>query len=125
LQGNTVELRRREIAALDPANRALQEQIFALEDARAGVERINDALGKLDANDFASALDFARARASLAFGGGSAPVPAANINGITAAQSQHMERQDALQTSVNTGIDYMRRILTRWDIDGIPATRTA
>jgi hypothetical protein len=126
LQGNTVELRRREIAALDPSNRALQEQIFALEDARTGVERINEALGKLDANDFATALDFGRARASLAFGGGAAPVPtAANINGVMAAQSQHLERQDALQTSVNVGIDYMRRVLTRWDIDGIPATRTA
>ena len=32
LQGNTAELRARELAALDPANRALAEQIFALED---------------------------------------------------------------------------------------------
>lgn len=32
LQGNTVELRRRELAALKPVNRALQEQIWALED---------------------------------------------------------------------------------------------
>lgn len=32
LQGNTVELRRRELAALKPANRAIQEQIWALED---------------------------------------------------------------------------------------------
>ena len=32
LQGNTVELRRRELEALDPVNRALQQQIWALED---------------------------------------------------------------------------------------------
>lgn len=32
LQGNTVELRKRELAALKPVNRALQEQIWALED---------------------------------------------------------------------------------------------
>ncbi len=33
LQGNTIALREREIAALDPANRALQARIYALEDA--------------------------------------------------------------------------------------------
>lgn len=32
LQGNTTELRRRELEALDPSNRALQEQIWLLED---------------------------------------------------------------------------------------------
>lgn len=32
LQGNTVELRRRELEAIKPANRALQEQIWALQD---------------------------------------------------------------------------------------------
>ncbi|WP_288899482.1 tape measure protein [uncultured Delftia sp.] len=35
LQGNTAELRRRELAALDPSNRALQERIWAIEDERA------------------------------------------------------------------------------------------
>lgn len=39
LQGNTVELRRRELAALKPVNRALQEQIWALED----VNKLKDA----------------------------------------------------------------------------------
>jgi hypothetical protein len=34
LQGNTAELRRRELAALNPANRALQKQIWALQDAK-------------------------------------------------------------------------------------------
>lgn len=34
LQGNTVELRKRELAALKPVNRALQEQIWALEDVK-------------------------------------------------------------------------------------------
>ena len=32
VQGNTAELRRRELAALDPGNRALQERIWAIED---------------------------------------------------------------------------------------------
>jgi lambda family phage tail tape measure protein len=33
LQGDTVELRKRELAALDPANRSIKEMIYALEDA--------------------------------------------------------------------------------------------
>ncbi|QRI88669.1 hypothetical protein JQN63_20250 [Delftia lacustris] len=35
LQGNTAELRRRELAAMDPSNRALQERIWAIEDEKA------------------------------------------------------------------------------------------
>lgn len=37
-QGNTAELRRRELEALDPTNRAILEQIFALEDKKAADE---------------------------------------------------------------------------------------
>lgn len=44
LQGNTVELRRRELAALDPSNRALQESIYALQDAKAAQDAYNTAL---------------------------------------------------------------------------------
>ena len=39
LQGNTAELRARELAALDPSNRALQEQIWALESQKAAAEQ--------------------------------------------------------------------------------------
>lgn len=35
LQGNTAELRKRELDALDPSNRALQERVFALQDEQA------------------------------------------------------------------------------------------
>lgn len=35
LEGNTAELRRRELEQLDPANRALQERIYALQDQKA------------------------------------------------------------------------------------------
>lgn len=38
LQGNTTELRSRELAALDPANRALQEHIFALQDEQVAAQ---------------------------------------------------------------------------------------
>ncbi|MES2634000.1 MAG: hypothetical protein V4669_13585 [Pseudomonadota bacterium] len=39
LQGNTAELRERELAALDPANRALLETIFGLEDLAAEAQK--------------------------------------------------------------------------------------
>ncbi|SDZ49146.1 tape measure protein [Delftia lacustris] len=34
MQGNTAELRKRELAAMDPSNRALQQRIWAIEDTR-------------------------------------------------------------------------------------------
>lgn len=44
LQGNTVELRRRELDLLDPTNRELQELIWALEDAEAGISDLSGTL---------------------------------------------------------------------------------
>lgn len=38
LSGDTAELRRRELAAMDPSNRALQQRIWAIEEERAAVE---------------------------------------------------------------------------------------
>lgn len=46
LQGNTAELRRRELAALDPVNRAIQEQIYALEDNLQLQNQRTDAIAK-------------------------------------------------------------------------------
>jgi hypothetical protein len=46
LQGDTATLRARELAQLDPANRALQEQIYALEDAQAAQDAYADSLSK-------------------------------------------------------------------------------
>jgi hypothetical protein len=42
LQGNTVELRRRELLELKPGNRALQQRIWALEDEQRVTEQRND-----------------------------------------------------------------------------------
>ncbi|WP_313074442.1 phage tail length tape measure family protein [Melaminivora sp.] len=42
--GNTAALRARELAALDASNRGLQERIWAVEDARAGIDRAMSAL---------------------------------------------------------------------------------
>ena len=54
LQGNTTELRRRELALLDPTNRALQEMVWNLEDAKNAMEDISEV-------DFATKVDFLRA----------------------------------------------------------------
>lgn len=42
LQGNTTELRRRELNDLKPSNRALQERIWALEDERAALDKVKE-----------------------------------------------------------------------------------
>lgn len=44
LQGNTVELRARELALLDPSNQALQQQIWLLTDQQAAAQAAADAL---------------------------------------------------------------------------------
>lgn len=54
LQGNTIELRSRELAILDPTNRALQQMIWGLEDAKVAMEAINEI-------DFATKVDYLRA----------------------------------------------------------------
>jgi hypothetical protein len=43
LQGNIVELRRRELQAIDPANQALQESIWLLEDLTEATDKKNEA----------------------------------------------------------------------------------
>lgn len=47
LQGDTAKLRERELAALDPANRSLLEQIFALEDQKKAAEETAAAIEKV------------------------------------------------------------------------------
>lgn len=44
LQGNTNELRRRELEALDPSNRALQEQVWLLEEQKKATDELSNAL---------------------------------------------------------------------------------
>lgn len=46
LQGNTAELRRRELEALDPSNRALQQQIYFIEDVKKAFEDFREAAGR-------------------------------------------------------------------------------
>lgn len=93
LQGNQAELDRRWLDTLLPANRALGEQVLAARSAKAAVDDLNAALGKLAEEDFASALDFARARGAMASGlrvvagtdyvGAAAAVPAATSAAVS------------------------------------------
>lgn len=47
LQGNTTKLRARELEALDPTNRALKEQVYALEDAKDAHEAYQKAVDEV------------------------------------------------------------------------------
>lgn len=76
LQGNTAELRRRELAELDPANRALQRMIWGLEDAKAAID-------DLKPERFKTLFAFNRASANLA----NAPGTQLGVTSIQPAQS--------------------------------------
>ncbi len=49
-QGNTAELRRRELEVLDPSNQFLQRRIWQIEDERIAIEQANLALESIKAN---------------------------------------------------------------------------
>ena len=75
-QGNTTALRERELAAIDPSNRALQESIYAIEDATAAQDKYNTALGNAESrlasattslNAAQSAVDAVREKATGAY----------------------------------------------------------
>lgn len=89
LQGNTFELRQRELNALAPANRALQEMIWRLEDAK-------DAMDNLKTDGFATLVDFELARARQA-NSNAAPV-------ALKAQETRQRQDSAILTEIR---DYM------------------
>ena len=122
LQGDTAELRRRELEALDPSNRALKENIWRLEDAAEATETLNEALGRFKDEDFASLLDFNRARGALA-SGSVAPSVVPFTGGIDPARQA--VRNDDLWTSINTRLAQIEKYIVAWDIDGLPAERAA
>lgn len=65
LQGNTAELRRRELALLDQSNQALQQRIWALEDLKAAEDAYNAALSERD--NAKSAVDRVLGEATSAY----------------------------------------------------------
>lgn len=119
LQGDEAELRRLALEKLDPTNRALQEQVWAMEDAEKASQKLTSALGNLSEQNFASALDFARARGALASGlrvvAGTSIPPAATLTATI-----DPARTDGLLTNINTSLSLMWRKMERWDVDGLP-----
>ena len=146
LQGNTNELRKIELAGLDESNRALQEQIYAHENAAEAIKKLEDALNSLQENDFASMLDFQRARANTRMGlpvannptmptslavGAAAPITNANSSTVSELRSMredikemHKESMFAYSKLIKNGKD-SRDTLRTWDVTGLPAERTA
>lgn len=124
LQGNEAELRRRALEALAPANRALQEQIWATEDAAEATDRLRDALSNLTEEDFASALDFNRARGSLSSGlTSSAPAAAQVALSQAVAASPAGAVSDAMLANINSNIALLWKTVQSWDFNGTPPVR--
>lgn len=98
LQGNTAELRRRELAALNPANRALQEMVWRLEDAKA-------AMDNLSTDKFATLVDYELARSRQAHSANSPAAVTPEKKAEEARQRQDsavlIEMRDYMRTSVN------------------------
>jgi hypothetical protein len=123
LQGDTTELRRRELEALDPSNRALKENIWRIEDAAEATQKLSEAMGRFKEEDFATLLDFNRARGALA---ASMVVPSAQpLMGDVVGSAMQAVRTDQLLTSMNNRFVKMEKYFARWDIDGLPGTRAA
>lgn len=137
LQGNTAELRRRELAALDPANRSLLVMIHQLEDAKAAFEALNP-------EDFASRFDFRKAEfGARAANSNSPPSGTTGFNPSTAmpaitdkSSADELKRlreelrgmrseQVQIGLAIQKNTRRTRDILTKFDADGLPAERTA
>jgi len=127
LQGRTDELRRRELRALDPTNRALQKMIWGLEDAK-------EAMEALKPEDFATSFDYLKAIATAGRGAGSpyaapmAMVP--NTDRATEAAETARELRELRAENVklmNALIRQSRRsadMLESFNIVGLPPERT-
>jgi hypothetical protein len=107
---------------LSPAFSTISE---AAEDT---VSRINQALADLKPEDFATALDFNRARGMLSSGASLADAPAAAQAALVAATGGTAlgmtDRHDALLTTMNTNVAMIWRLMQRQDIEGLPPVRT-
>ena len=144
-QGDTQALRERELANTNEYNRAILEQIFAAEDAKAALGNLNNSLKE---TDFATLLDFNRAKAYARLGvnvANSPEVPSmsnAATSGLQAItnpmntasgeivqlrsemKEMHKEAMFAYSKLIKNGKD-SRDTLRSWDVVGLPAERTA
>ena len=155
VQGDTLALRNRELAATNEYNREILQQIFAAQDAATAaqdaataMQNLNSALNALSENDYATMLDFQRAQASIRMG-----LPAANslnapampasassgvaaITGPMASTSAEIVqlRSEMKEMHKEAMFAYSKLIkngkdsrdtLRSWDVVGLPAERTA
>jgi hypothetical protein len=136
LQGNTNALRDRELALLDPTNRALQQMVWGLEDAKDAMEAINEI-------DFATRVDYLRAVGLANMGLSiqsstpnmmqpspvinrlpsiSAPTSAPQVSATEAEEDKELARRAFAEF-----IKYSKKsydIFRQWDVDGLPEQRT-
>ena len=132
LQGNITELRKLELEALDPTNRALQQMIWNLEDAKEAAEGISEV-------DFATLFDFQKAVAMARINQPaniSAPIPMPMvINGPSTLsnapsstnEGSTVESDGFVRQSLVELIKYSKRTsdtLRKFDFDGLPPERT-
>jgi TP901 family phage tail tape measure protein len=133
LQGDTVALRERELALINPTNQALQKQIWALEDMEASLRSVQRVTNALNVQDFVSRVDFNRASALSGSGAvaGGAFVPAAPSIAMPANQNGGQDYSEMLRLILERltriEIDGQRRttILRNWEDDGLPEERVA
>lgn len=108
LQGNQAELDARWLQTLDESNRALGQQIISARAAK-------DAISALSEVQFATALDFARARGALAGGlrivGGTAVNPA-NIASAINSSSNTSPTEVALQMTMSKILNILQNVQT-------------
>jgi len=100
LQGNTVELRRRELQAIDPANQALQEQIWALEEVNAAADTYTEAL-----NNAQQAYDQAVSAAKSAQSAVDAILDQATDNYLSAVAAQVAAQERITQLDLDAKIE--------------------
>lgn len=134
LQGDVNALRALELAALDESNRALQMQIWALEDYQ-------KALSDITPDSYATLIDYNRALAQAAMGMSPANANGAPsyVNPISPVTPVATSSQDALLAEVKALRQENRDLLIRidrstkresdiivdWQINGLPEERVA
>jgi hypothetical protein len=124
------------VEAADAAgNRDLVAKLLKLSPAFAGISagvedtvaRINQALADLKPEDFATALDFNRARGAMASGISPATAPAAVQASLSAATGGGSDgggsMTEVLLANINSNIALLWKTVQKFDYDGMPPVR--
>lgn len=118
LQGDTVELRRREIEALDPSNRALQERINTLQDQQAAEQAAAEAAASMLQQRLGLEQQL------LQLQGDTAELRRREIEALDPANRALQEQINALrdqQSAATAAAQSMQRVQS--ELDGLASTR--